>query len=82
YDATGMIIEIIKRGEMVRSRIREELAALRDFNGATGVISFDDAGEVIKDIFVLMVENGRIVEASELPPKNVDSILERKNNDW
>ncbi|MEE9591256.1 MAG: penicillin-binding protein activator [Thermodesulfobacteriota bacterium] len=73
YDATGMIIEILKRGEMGRSRIREELAAMRDFNGATGVISFDDAGEVIKDIFVLMVENGRIVEANELPPKAVET---------
>jgi ABC-type branched-subunit amino acid transport system substrate-binding protein len=81
YDATRMIIEILKRGDIDRGRLREELAALRDFNGATGLISFDDAGEAIKDIFLLMVENGRIVEAHELPPKTVDSILERKNDE-
>ncbi|MFQ5585428.1 MAG: penicillin-binding protein activator [Thermodesulfobacteriota bacterium] len=62
YDSVRMLIETLKKGDMRKRRVREELRALSDFEGATGVISFDGDGEAEKDVFLLTVRGGRIVE--------------------
>ncbi|MCW3490118.1 hypothetical protein OMD50_08260 [Dethiobacter alkaliphilus] len=34
------------------------MAAIQDFPGITGVTSFDDEGDVIKEVLILQVEDG------------------------
>jgi len=66
FDAAAMLIDTLKKGDLRRKRVREELTALREFDGATGVTSFDKEGDAEKDIFLLAVQRGRIVEMDSL----------------
>jgi hypothetical protein len=45
--------------------LQRALATLRDYPGVTGTRSFDAAGEAVKDLFLLQVKNGRIVEIDQ-----------------
>ena len=66
YDAALMLIDTLKKGDLRRRRVKEELTALSEFDGVTGVISFNKDGDVEKDIFLLAVQGGRIVEMDSL----------------
>jgi ABC-type branched-subunit amino acid transport system substrate-binding protein len=44
YDAAALIIEAIRRGGLERRQIREQLAGLNGFTGATGTIEWDNGG--------------------------------------
>ncbi len=46
-----------------REDVRDRLSGLREFRGATGATSFNPRREAVKRLFILTVENGRIVEA-------------------
>ncbi|HAG50789.1 MAG: hypothetical protein A2X87_03015 [Deltaproteobacteria bacterium GWC2_42_51] len=62
YDATKMIVEAIIGGFKERNEIRDRLASLKDFPGATGTIAFDKNRETAKGLFILTVKDGKIVE--------------------
>ena len=61
YDAFMMICDAIqKAGKTDGPDIRKALAGLKDFNGLTGKLKgFDKDGEVIKEVQVQVVKNGR-----------------------
>ncbi len=63
YDATKMVVDIIKAGR-ARSRIemRDSLLLIEEFEGATGTARMTDSGDVDKNIFILTVKGGEIVE--------------------
>lgn len=63
YDATKMIVDVIREGEG-RSRVemKNALLDLKDFTGATGRTSFTQSGDVNKSLFILTVAKGDIVE--------------------
>lgn len=63
YDATRILIQLLKEGSEDRGRIREGLARLKGFKGATGTITFE-GGEAVKGLFILTVRDGRIVEVN------------------
>jgi ABC-type branched-subunit amino acid transport system substrate-binding protein len=44
YDATSLIIEAIRSGGLQRRAIRDHLAALSGYTGATGTITWDNGG--------------------------------------
>ncbi|MBE7415301.1 MAG: penicillin-binding protein activator [Deltaproteobacteria bacterium] len=46
-----------------REDVRDRLRGIKEFRGATGAISFNPRREAVKRLFILTVENGRIVEA-------------------
>ncbi|MBI3753153.1 MAG: penicillin-binding protein activator [Deltaproteobacteria bacterium] len=62
YDATKIIIDAIIRGNGKKEEIRAALAHVKDFPGATGDITFDSNREAVKNLFMLEVKNGKIVE--------------------
>ncbi len=72
YDAAVMLIDTLKKGDLRRRRVKEELTALSEFGGVTGVITFNKDGDVEKDIFLLAVQGGRIVEMDSLEKLPVD----------
>jgi branched-chain amino acid transport system substrate-binding protein len=61
YDAFMIIVDGIKRAKSVKGPdIRAAIATLKDFDGLTGQIKrFTPEGEVVKDVQVQTVKNGR-----------------------
>ncbi len=61
YDAFMIICEGIKRaGNLEGPAIRDAIAATKDYNALTGMIkSFTDIGEVVKEVQVQIVKDGR-----------------------
>src|SRR3990170_4202294 len=62
YDATRMMAEAILSGNGKRDEARNYLANLKKFRGVTGDIAFDSNREAIKELFILSVKKGQIVE--------------------
>lgn len=55
YDALNLIAAAIKQAGTDRKAIRDALANLKDFPGVTGIMSFDQGGNVVKEYPVLQV---------------------------
>jgi len=63
YDAAGILLSLLDRPD-VRSRegLRIALSQLRNYPGVTGATSFAASGEAEKDLYLLQVKNGNIVQ--------------------
>jgi branched-chain amino acid transport system substrate-binding protein len=60
YDAFMIICEAIKKAKSTQGKaIRDAIASTRNFNGLTGVITSFKTGEVVKEVQVQVVKNGR-----------------------
>lgn len=59
YDATLIIIDAIKNVGNDRSAIQKHIAGLKNFQGATGVNTFDENGDVLKDPLRLTIKDGK-----------------------
>ncbi len=60
YDALRIIVDGLRRaGTTEAARLRDAIAATRNFNGVTGVLSFTPQRETIKPIQVQVVRNGQ-----------------------
>lgn len=58
YDALNVIAQAIEKEGLLRGRIQKGLSEIKEFSGVTGVISFDENGDVIKDILKMEVKEG------------------------
>lgn len=67
FDAASMLLHAASAsgGGAGREGVKEALRSVREFRGATGDISFSPRREAVKDLFVLTVQGGRIVEAGK-----------------
>lgn len=61
YDATIVILDAIKNVGTDRKAIRDYLGKLKDFQGVTGVNTFDENGDVVKKPLRLMIKDGQFV---------------------
>ncbi len=69
YDATLIMIDAIKRtGDTDRAKIRDALAATKDFKGVTGDISFDQNRDAKKAISILQVKGNEAVYVTTIKP--------------
>lgn len=62
YDATCMVIEALRKKGTTREDVREYLAALRDFDGVSGTLSFDENGDMKLPLVRMTIENGTFRE--------------------
>jgi branched-chain amino acid transport system substrate-binding protein len=67
YDATMLILTAVKAvktdGKPITGEaLRERLAAVRDYEGVSGKISFDDQGDVLKPIGMFRLMGGKFEE--------------------
>ena len=72
FDAATALIAAIRNAESKRRRsVRDALLELEVIEGATGPFRFDEDGEAVKELFLLRVREGKILEAAEdeLPVK-------------
>jgi branched-chain amino acid transport system substrate-binding protein len=59
YDAVNIIVAAIRRAKSSeRAAIRANLSELRDFQGVTGDIAFDEQGDVSKHACIVEIHNG------------------------
>jgi branched-chain amino acid transport system substrate-binding protein len=59
YDAVMLWAAAVKRaGSFDRAAVRDALAAMKDFTGVTGAISFDANGDPVKQVVINKLENG------------------------
>jgi hypothetical protein len=72
YDSAGMLRQVIGQSRpKTRAELRDRLAALKDFEGATGRTSFNDAREAVKPLFFLTIEANGVREID--PAQKVSS---------
>lgn len=64
YDCVQMILLALKSGAVQPDQIRDYLAQVREFHGASGVTTFHPNGQLEKKLFVLQVRNGRMVQVN------------------
>ena len=68
YDTAMLLFQIISRPNVIyRSAIKYSLMNLNAFQGVTGSTSFDDTGEVSKQLFILQLQQDRFVEITSAP---------------
>lgn len=58
YDAANIVLKAIRTAGGDRAGIRDAIAATQNYPGITGNTSFDEDGDVLKDILILQVEGG------------------------
>ncbi len=61
YDTINLLAKAIRKGGTDRQAIRDELAKIRNFPGAIGMISFSEYGDIMKEYILLQVKNGEFV---------------------
>lgn len=69
FDAYLVILDAIKRaGSIDSEKIRDALAETKDFEGATGIITFDENGDANKSAVILVVKNGEFKYLTTVNP--------------
>ena len=58
YDAANIILDAVANVGTDRAAIRDYIADLKDFEGVTGITSFDENGDVIKEPLRMEIING------------------------
>src|SRR4030095_1996601 len=72
FDATRVLASAIERaGSTEAAKIRDALAATKDFAGVTGVISMDRDRNAVKPAVVLKLEDGRYIYQETLKPTTI-----------
>lgn len=70
YDTGAIVRHVVEKGQPTsRAAFREKLAALRNFEGASTTISFDDRREARRDLFLLNITPKGIQEVQATPLK-------------
>ncbi len=69
YDAANLVIAAMKQNGPTREGIREYLDKVENFPGVAGPITFDDKNDVMRNIIVLVVKDGKLVPAELQPPQ-------------
>ncbi len=62
YDCVQMILLALKSGATQPDQVRDYLAQVRGFHGASGLTTFHPKGQVEKRLFVIQVKNGKYVQ--------------------
>ena len=62
YDSVMVLAEAAKKGDFMPSEFWSKIRSLRDFEGATGTVQFDERGDVQKFPRVYVVNNGALID--------------------
>src|SRR5262249_34011519 len=70
YDATALLATAADRaGSWDRDRLRDALAATKQFPGVTGDLTFDATGNDTRPVRLARVKDGRFVPLGQLVPR-------------
>jgi branched-chain amino acid transport system substrate-binding protein len=62
YEIVMVLAECLKMTNSSAEGLREALYQIQDFPGILGPISFDQFGDVQRDIYIIRIENGQFIE--------------------
>jgi branched-chain amino acid transport system substrate-binding protein len=62
HDAMLLVLRVLKQRPQTREEVREQLRTIKDFRAATGWISMLPNGDIDRQLFVLTVRRGQIVQ--------------------
>ncbi len=63
YDTAMILFKLISRDDIrLRSELQNEIINLRNFEGVTGVTSFDNNGDARKNLYLLQVKGDKFIE--------------------
>ena len=62
FDATSVLVKALKNASFNTSILKDEIVKIKNFEGATGVMSFDENGDVTKPVTLKTVKEGKFVE--------------------
>ena len=65
YDALTLVVRTFQTGAGDRKKMRDGLARTAGFEGAAGTISFSEGGRTNEEVYLLRIEDGRIVGCNE-----------------
>ena len=69
YDATNMLAgAIVKAGSSDSTKIRDALAATKDFKGVSGNITIDKDGNPVKSAVIIQIKGGKQTYAATVAP--------------
>jgi branched-chain amino acid transport system substrate-binding protein len=69
YDAARILVDAMKRaGSTEGAKLRDAIAATKDFPGVTGTISIDDKRNAVKPAVVLKVAGGKFQYVETIAP--------------
>ena len=69
YDAYLILIQAIERvGSADSVKLRDELAKTKDFQGAAGVVNFDENRDAVKSAVIKEVKNGKFIFKEVIEP--------------
>lgn len=70
YDATRLLVDAIMRaGTTDSDKLRDALAATKDFPGVTGVINMDEDRDAVKPAVVLKLQDVKFIYQETIEPK-------------
>jgi len=66
YDTALILFQMVSRPDIrFRSVLKNELKRLAGFQGVTGLTSFDDNGDAVKNLYLLQIRGQRFVELEQ-----------------
>ena len=72
YDAAKILVDAISRaGSTEGAKVRDALAATKDFQGVTGTITINKDRNAVKPAVILKVENGKFNLVETIKPESV-----------
>ena len=66
YDVLNILLFALKKSEFDISSLKDDLLLIRNFVGVTGKTSFDNKGDVIKDVYIKTVYGDGVIKTLEL----------------
>ncbi|HEU4478533.1 MAG TPA: ABC transporter substrate-binding protein [Pyrinomonadaceae bacterium] len=74
YDAMRFLVEAIQRAGTQGPKLRDALAATKNFSGITGVISMDKDRNAVKPAVVLKLEDGKYIYLETIQPESTTNL--------
>ncbi len=66
YDALNMVAEAMRNSDVLsRESVRDELAGMKGFEGVTGPIEFQPAGDIVRKYLIVGIEDGKWVQMTD-----------------
>jgi branched-chain amino acid transport system substrate-binding protein len=59
YDSLGMMVEALKVSGPDRTKLRDALAGIKDYNGVTGKTTFNENRDVVKNMIIMKIKDGK-----------------------
>lgn len=75
FDAVGVILQAMRTHGASADSLRAGLAAIRDYPGATGLISYPGAGDPHKGLVIARIRGGRSEVFWSLAPESVAALV-------